>query len=222
MNETELSQKLSKFLAEANEYKSLIPPKIRKRFHKVSSFFAHSGVAGAVGLGFGIGSAALAVGVAGVSFLVATPLFCIATMLAGALTQTSGLALQYAFGQFDPNNPDRQKEVKETLTLITALRKRELSPTAQKNLEKVVSLLDDKEMPPSFWSETNTLLKQTHLWYKSNPNSIEQSKQFEEQVSEFQKQFNLQPQPKDVVAVESHPHVEGEESARSAPTIIKL
>lgn len=221
MNETELSQKLSKFLAEAHDYKSLIPPKVRKGFHKVSSFFAHSGVAGAVGLGFGIGSVALAVGVAGVSFLVATPLFCIATMFAGALTQTSGLALQYAFGQFDPNSPERQRHIKETLGLIDALGKNQLSPKAQKNLETVVFLLNDKEIPPSFWSETNRILTDTQKWYKSNPNSIEQSKQFDEQVSEFQKQFNLQPQPKEVVVVAAT-ELNEDKPTLSTPSIMKL
>lgn len=221
MTENELSEKLSTFLTQSNNYKTMVPAHVRKRFHKLSSFFAHVATAGIVGVSFGVGATALAVVAGGLPVLVATLVFCVTTLLSAALTQKAGQAFQYAFGQFDPNSPERQNHIQQTLDLITELRNTQLSSTAQKNLQTVVSLLNDKDLPPSFWSETNRILTDTHRWYTCNPHGVEQSQKFDNHVSEFQKQFNLQPQPQNLISVAPTQPSENTPSP-SPPSIMKL
>jgi len=225
MNEQQLSEKLSSFLSKSEKYKTMVKHSIRTRLQRVGEVLG--GEAGAFSVG-ALGSAALSAAglVSGMGVLVTIPLFCIGTMFGYAFTLGVGKSLEYGCKHFDPNDPVRQKHLTKTIEAIQKLQKKNLSPSMQSSLEQAVTLLTDKELPPAFWSELNPVLEETHNWYKKNYTLQVKNQQFDEQVSEFQRRFDLskqqpsEPKPP-IVPIEEEP-VAPISSPAPTPTIIKL
>lgn len=225
MNEQQLSEKLSDFLSKSEKYKTMVKPSIRTRLQRMGEVLG--GEAGAFSVG-ALGSAALsAAGLAGgMGILVTIPLFCIGTMFGYAFTLGVGKSLEYACKHFDPNDPVRQKHLMKTIEAIQKLQKKNMSPSMQSSLEQAVTLLTDKELPPAFWSELNPVLEEAHNWYKKNYTLQVKNQQFDAQVSEFQRRFDLSKQqtsePKQIaISIEEEP-TSPISSPAPTPTIIKL
>lgn len=224
MNEQQLSEKLSHFLSKSEKYKTMVKPSIRTRLQRVGEILG--GEAGAFTVG-AIGSAALsAAGLAsGIGILVTIPLFCIGTMFGYALTLGIGKSMEYGFKHFDPNDPVRQKHLTKTIEIIQKLQTKDLSPAMQSSLKQAVTLLSDKDIPPAFWSELNPVLEESKNWYKKNQGQRAQIARFDAEVSDFQRQFDLNKDNTPTVKVQTQIQETPEPASITSPqnqTIIKL
>lgn len=224
MNEEHFSEKISGFLSKSEKYKTMVKPSIRMRLQRLGELLG--GEAGAFTTG-AVGSAALSAAglVSGMGVLVTIPLFCIGTMFGYAFSVGVGKSLEYACKHFDPNDPVRQKHITKTIEMIQQLHTKELSPSMQSSLKQAVTLLSDKDIPPAFWSELNPLLEESKNWYKTNHATRSQIQQFDTQVSEFQRQFDLSKASPQNVKVQAHAQeIQNPTSINSTqkPTIIKL
>jgi len=224
MNEQQLSEKLSHFLSKSEKYKTMVKPSIRTRLQRVGEVLG--GEAGAFSVGV-LGSAALSAAglVSGMGVLVTIPLFCIGTMFGYALTLGIGKSLEYACKHFDPNDPVRQKHLTKTIEIIQKLQTKDLSPSMQSSLKQAVTLLSDKDIPPAFWSELNPVLEESKNWYKKNHGQRAQIARFDAEVSDFQRQFDLNKDNTPTVKVQTQIQETPEPASITSPqsqTIIKL